>query len=181
MAIFNSKLLVYQRVIWLPNESSVDRSHSFVFGIHGWSQPQVSLQYRLKEAQAPVERWILRHKICGKSGWYYGATWFHRFHHQKSGLGDDITMISPRNPTENLMNIEPKNGKTPSRLPSRPSRPWSMCGRDLIGKSDVELFFFDGKTDVLWYNVRPPSDVNVTVSWFRFAPVTSSLFAYHKP
>ena len=26
------------------------------------------------------------------------------------------------------------------------------------------------------YNVRPPSDV----CWFRFAPVTSSLFAYQK-
>ena len=28
-----------------------------------------------------------------------------------------------------------------------------------------------------WYNVAPPS----CVCWFRFAPVTSSLFAYHKP
>ena len=39
------------------------------------------------------------------------------------------------------------------------------------------LYIYRIHTYIITYNVRPPSDV----SWFRFAPVTSSLFAYHKP
>ena len=45
----------------------------------------------------------------------------------------------------------------------------------------VDLMLFVGNVGMLINTMWPPPVIRCYVCWFRFAPVTRSLFAYHKP